>query len=104
MKDWREKWFAGKSPAVNMEMPGMSGSAKMMSGEEMKKMEAATGRDFDLHFIEMMIPHHQDAVEMANDSLEEAEHAEIKTLAKQIFMGQEAKIKKMAEWKTPWSK
>ena len=26
MKDWRDKWFAGKPPAMNMEMPGMMGS------------------------------------------------------------------------------
>jgi uncharacterized protein (DUF305 family) len=104
MKDWREKWFAGKPPALNMEMPGMTDSVKMMSGEEMEKMSAMKGRDFDLHFLEMMILHHQDAVEMANDALEKAEHQEIKTLAKQIFMEQEAEIKKMAEWKTAWSK
>ncbi len=104
MKNWREKWFAGKLPAVNMEMPGMSGSAKMMSGEEMKKMETAMGRDFDLHFIEMMIPHHEDAVTMSKDALAKAEHTEIKTLANQIIKEQEAEIKKMWGWKTAWSK
>ena len=35
----------------------------------------------DQHFIEMMIPHHQDAVEMANLALTRAKHAEVKKLA-----------------------
>ncbi len=104
MKEWREKWFAGKPAAINMEMPGMTDSMKMMSGGEMAKMEAMTGKDFDLHFLEMMILHHQDAVTMANEALKKAEHAEIKTLAKQIIKEQEAEIKKMTDWKTAWSK
>ena len=45
MKDWREKWYAGKPEAMNMEMSGMNDSMKMMMGDEMKKMEAATGKD-----------------------------------------------------------
>jgi uncharacterized protein (DUF305 family) len=104
MKEWREKWFVGKPAAINMEMSGMTDSMKMMSSGEMTKMEAMTGKDFDLYFLEMMIPHHQGAVTMANNALERAEHAEIKTLANQIIKEQEAEIKKMTDWKTAWSK
>lgn len=104
MKDWREKWFAGKPPAVNMEMPGMMDSMKMMSSDEIKKMETATGADFDLHFLEMMILHHEGAVTMSRDALAKAERQEIKTLSNQIIREQEAEIKKMQGWKTAWSK
>ncbi|MEJ7698890.1 MAG: DUF305 domain-containing protein [Pyrinomonadaceae bacterium] len=58
MKDWREKWFAGKPQAMNMEMPGMGDGMKMMMGDGMKKMEAASGKEFDLMFLNMMTPHH----------------------------------------------
>ena len=104
MKDWREKWYAGKPMAMNMEMPGMSDSMKMMSGDEMKKMEAATGKDFDLHFLDMMTPHHAGAVVMAKEALQKAEHPEIKTLSNNIIKAQEAEIKEMADWKAKWSK
>ena len=104
MKDWREKWYAGKPMAMNMEMPGMNDSMKMMSGGEMKKMEAATGKDFDIHFLDMMTPHHQGATVMAKEALTKAEHPEIKTLANQIIKAQEAEIKMMADWKAKWSK
>jgi uncharacterized protein (DUF305 family) len=96
MKDWRGKWYAGKPPAMNMEMPGMGDSMKMMKGDEMKKMDALTGKDFDIHFIDMMTPHHAGAVTMAKEALSKAEHPEIKTLAGQIKM--------MGDWKSKWSK
>lgn len=104
MKDWREKWYAGKPQAMNMEMPGMMDSMKMMSGDGMKKFEAATGKEFDLMFLDMMTPHHQGAITMAKEALMKAEHAEIKTMANQIIKAQEAEIKQMADWKTKWSK
>lgn len=104
MKDWREKWYAGKPAAKNMEMPGMTDSMKMMMGGEMKKMEDAKGKDFDVHFLDMMTPHHAGAVVMAKEALTKAEHPEIKTLANQIIKAQEAEIKMMSDWKAKWSK
>ena len=104
MKDWREKWYAGKPQAINMEMPGMNDSMKMMMGDGMKKMAAATGKDFDLMFLDMMTPHHQGATTMAKEALIKAEHPEIKTLANQIIKAQEAEIKMMNDWKAKWSK
>lgn len=102
MKQWREQWFAGKPAAKNMAMPGMADSMKMMSGDEMKKMEAATGKDFDLMFLEMMIAHHKGALEMSKEAQTKAEHAELKTLAGEIIKEQEAEIKQMTDWKTQW--
>ncbi len=104
MKDWREKWYAGKPMAMNMEMPGMGDGMKMMMGEGMKKFEAATGKEFDLMFLDMMTPHHAGASVMAKEALTKAEHPEIKTLANQIIKAQEAEIKMMADWKAKWSK
>lgn len=104
MKDWREKWYAGKPAAINMEMPGMADSMKMMMGDEMKKMEAVTGKEFDLMFLDMMTPHHAGAVTMAKDALTKAERAEIKTLANTIISAQEKEIAQMNGWKAKWSK
>lgn len=101
MKQWREQWYGGKPQAINMEMPGMNDS---MKGMDMRKMEAASGKEFDLMFIDMMTPHHAGAVTMAKEALTKAEHPEIKTLARGIIAAQEAEIKKMQAWKTEWSK
>ncbi len=104
MKDWREKWFSGKAAALNMEMPGMTDSMKMMAAGGMRKLEAASGKDFDLLFLEMMIPHHAGAVTMAKEAVQKSEHKEIKTLAGNIIKAQEAEIKMMNDWKAKWVK
>lgn len=104
MKDWRDKWYSGKPPAKNMEMAGMKESMKMMMGDGMKKMEAASGKDFDLMFLDMMKPHHAGAIAMAKDALGKAEHQEIKTLSDQIIKAQEAEIKQIDAWKADSSK
>ena len=102
MKEWRDKWYAGKPAAKNMEMSGMMDSMKMMMGDGMKKMETASGKDFDLMFVDMMTPHHAGAVTMAKGALTKAEHPEIKTLSNQIIKAQDAEIKMMADWKAKW--
>ena len=105
MKEWRDKWYSGKPSALNMEMPGMMmGSDKMKDGSHMKDMQAMSGKDFDTHFIDMMVPHHEGAVAMAKDALQKAEHPEIKTLANEVIKEQESEIKQMQGWKTEWSK
>lgn len=104
MKEWRDKWYAGKPSALNMEMPGMEDHSEKMGEAHSAEMKAMAGRDFDVHFIDMMIPHHDGAVEMAKDALEKAEHPEIKTLANEIIREQEAEIKKMRDWKEQWGK
>ena len=100
LKDWREKWFKGAPRAVNMEMPGMADSMKM----DMSKLSNSKDKAFDLAFIEMMTPHHDGAVAMAEEALQKSEKPEIKTLANQIIKAQEAEIKMMNEWKTKWAK
>lgn len=104
MRDWREKWYSGKPAALNMEMPGMGDSMKMMMGDGMKKMEAASGKEFDLMFLDMMKPHHAGAIAMAKDALAKAEHQEIKTMSNEIIKAQEAEIKQIDTWKASWSK
>ena len=100
MKEWREKWFKGAPRAMNMEMPGMADSMKM----DMSKLSNAKDKEFDLAFIEMMIPHHAGATTMAKEAQTKAEHTEIKTLAGNIIKEQEAEIKQMNVWKLEWSK
>lgn len=70
----------------------------------------ASGADFnesDVMFAQMMIPHHQQAVELADLALKSTSSAipEILQLAQQIRDGQESEIKQMndllIQWKQP---
>ena len=67
-------------------------------------MDAMSGKDYDVMFLDMMTPHHMGAITMAKEALMKAEHPEVKTLAGQIIKAQEAEIKQMADWKSKWSK
>lgn len=59
-------------------------------------------QELDRHFIEMMIPHHEDAVEMAKLSLSRAQHPEIKKLAATIKTDQTREIEQMQIWYKKW--
>lgn len=56
----------------------------------------------DQHFIEMMIPHHQDAVEMVNLAMIDAKRPEIKKLAAAIKRDQTREIQQMRGWYKAW--
>jgi len=58
--------------------------------------------NMDRHFIEQMIPHHDDAIIMAEIALKQAEHAEIKTLAENIRRTQSEENAKMRGWYKSW--
>src|SRR4030042_2896875 len=49
-----------------------------------------------------MIPHHDDAILMAEIALKQAEHAEIKTLAENIRLTQSEENAKMRGWYKSW--
>lgn len=56
----------------------------------------------DAHFIEQMIPHHEDAITMAKLALEKASHPEIKQLAQAIIDSQSKEIDQMRSWYKEW--
>ncbi|MDP3104153.1 MAG: DUF305 domain-containing protein [Candidatus Methanoperedens sp.] len=73
---------------------GGTGPGGMMGSSMMGNM--------DRHFIEQMIPHHDDAIIMAEIALKQAEHAEIKTLAENIRRTQSEENAKMRGWYKSW--
>ncbi len=52
----------------------------------------------DIMFLQMMIPHHEQAVEMSNLALEVSKNKELLTLATLIARDQSAEIKQMKNW------
>ena len=57
---------------------------------------------FDAQFIDMMVPHHQGAVEMAKVAQQRAEHPEIAQMAEAIITAQEGEISQMKAWRLDW--
>lgn len=67
---------------------------------------AATGstahNTADVMFAQMMIPHHQQAVEMSTLAATRANDSEVKTLAAQILAAQQPEIETMTAWLSAW--
>lgn len=75
-----------------------------MSMDEMASdLQGKTGDDYDKAFIEMMIAHHQGAIDMAKLSDTRAKHEEIKQLSNDIIKAQEKEIAEMKQWQQDWN-
>lgn len=99
MSRWRGQWFAGAPSRVDHEMEGMKES---MAGMDMSKLERSTGNEFDHHFVDMMIKHHDGALRMANEALAKATRPEIKQLAQTIVSDQTREISQLQASSKQW--
>ena len=67
-------------------MPGM------MSAEDLDELEALSGTEFQVEWVESMIEHHEGAIEMAEDQLENGEFPAALDLAEHIADAQSDEI------------
>ncbi|MBA2261447.1 MAG: DUF305 domain-containing protein [Solirubrobacterales bacterium] len=95
-----ESALDGDLSGVESESMGMS---MEMMGMNMDNGMLRSARQFDLAFIDMMIPHHEGAVVMSDVELERGENPEMQTLAREITAAQEREITQMREWRTAWA-
>ena len=100
MRQWRQSWYGTSSSSTlpGMMSGGMMGSG-MMNRDQMRQMMGANA-DVDRMFLQMMIPHHEAAITMAQRALTQAEHPELKTLAQDIITAQRAEIAEMQGYLT----
>jgi uncharacterized protein (DUF305 family) len=106
MQTWRKDWYpkASSTPmAWHTQMNHMMG----MPPEQMKAMRmdmdlGASDNQFDLRFINAMIPHHEGALGMAKDAIGKSKRPEIKKEAQGILSSQAAEIKQMKQWRKNW--
>jgi uncharacterized protein (DUF305 family) len=62
----------------------------------------ATAAAGDVAFAQLMIPHHEQAVQMADLALQHADSAQVTALAQQIKAAQDPEITQMKGWLTMW--
>jgi uncharacterized protein (DUF305 family) len=67
-----------------------------------KELENLSGEDYDKAFIEMMIAHHEGAIDMAKLSDDKAKHDEIKKISRDIIEAQDSEIAEMRQWQKDW--
>lgn len=74
----------------------------MSMGEMTEQLKNKSGDEFDKAFIEMMISHHEGAVDMAKLIPDRAKHTEIKQLGEAIITAQTKEISDMQQWQKDW--
>ena len=79
------------SGSAGMSMPGM------MTDQQMQQLTAASGTAFDAMFLEMMIAHHQGAIEMADTEIADGSNPDALALAGSIKTSQTAEITEMQQ-------
>lgn len=79
----------------NMDGAGGMMMSGMMSAADMERLTDATGTDFDRMFLEMMILHHEGAIEMAEQELADGKYEPTLDLAQAVITGQQAEIEEM---------
>ncbi len=106
MQQWRQAWYpkAGEQP---MAWHSQMGHMMAMSSEQMKamQMDVDLGKaddEFDLRFINGMIPHHEGALTMARDVLIKSQRPQMKQLAENIISSQQKEIEQMEQWRQAW--
>lgn len=98
-------WGQSSNPSSHggMAMPSTASGASMAYMDAMKammqKMDAMpmTG-DASVDFAQMMIPHHQSAIDMAQAYLKDGQDPELRKLAEEIVSSQQKEIRTLETW------
>jgi uncharacterized protein (DUF305 family) len=94
LSGWLTYW-GEEMPAEGATDHSMHGGGGMMTAEEMQQLKESSGKAFDTAFMEMMIKHHEGAVEMAKTEQADGAYAPAKEMAGQIITSQSAEIEQM---------
>ncbi|MEU4213388.1 DUF305 domain-containing protein [Streptomyces sp. NPDC026206] len=92
-------WLTSWGEQVPEDMPGMDHSGHnmpgMMGAGDMAELEKMSGKEFDTAFLDMMVKHHQGAVEMARTENSKGSYRPARTMADAIIRSQSAEIEQM---------
>lgn len=102
MSEWQKKWGFDATMGAH---GSHGGGANDMAGEMMDmgaSLNGLKGDEFDKVFLEQMIIHHQQAVDMSKYADTNAERQEIKDLARAVIEAQEKEISQMKQWQADW--
>jgi uncharacterized protein (DUF305 family) len=92
MERWLDDWGAPSMPGGGHGGHGMGG---MLTDDELDAIRDAEGAEAERLYLEGMIEHHDGAIDMARDVLDDGESVEVAELARAIIDSQRAEIELM---------
>lgn len=90
MRTWRKQWYP--------QAPNTFGGMPDQPLDGMGNMMGSSGTQRDEMFLQMMIPHHQLAIDTARKALTRAEHRKLKELSHDIIADQSDEIRRMQRY------
>lgn len=93
----RDRWYSVAENAYQPDFPGAL-SMKMDHGSLQREDVA----NFDLKFLELMIPHQEAMLTMATDAQQKATRAELRQVAAGMMPGLQRDVTRMREWERAW--
>ena len=105
MRQWRQAWYPNISEEPVMYDAAMGHSMAMTPDMQASMMDSGLGAaddEFDLRFINGMIPHHEGALNMAQEALDKSSRPEIQQLSRDILSTQQVEIDQMEQWRQEW--
>jgi len=106
MQQWRQAWYpsAGAELVMYDAQMGhtMAMTPEMQTAMMMDGNLGQADAEFDLRFINAMIPHHEGALAMAEEVLEKSDRPELRQVAQSILDTQQAEIDQMQQWRQDW--
>lgn len=101
MRKWLRDWNAEELPHSGGPGDESDGHghdmAGMATGEQLLALADATGAEFDRMWIDLMVAHHEGAIEMAQLVAETTDDLEVGALAAEIMAAQAREIDRMRE-------
>ena len=88
-----EHGHAGGSATPGAGDAGYAAMPGWVSRADLARLTAATGTDADRLFLELMIPHHEGGVEMAQYAVDHAQRPQVVALARGIVTAQERELR-----------
>ncbi|MBI2844369.1 MAG: DUF305 domain-containing protein [Armatimonadetes bacterium] len=85
---WLQGWYDVTAQAAPMPM----------DEEMLERLRALEGKQFDTEYMQAMVTHHQEAVNMARIAEQRAARPELKALAAQIVKEQSAEMEQLRGW------
>lgn len=94
MEQWLDDWGMPSMPGGHGGHGGMDG---MLSEAELQRLADAEGDEATRLFLEGMIEHHEGAIDMAEEVIDDGENAAVRELADTIIVTQQAEIDLMRD-------
>ncbi|USR90895.1 DUF305 domain-containing protein [Phormidium yuhuli AB48] len=106
MEQWRDEWHADAPEERQMYDAQMSQTVEMdettKSAMQMDMELGGADEDFDLRYINAMIAHHEGALDMARQAMENSDEPELQAFAQTVIETQTAEIQEMLALRDSW--